>query len=1212
MKASPPPFVSILAVLVLAAAAPALAAPGYDIVLNSRTFVPTQELRANPEDVHVVIQFYDVPSLGERDELAARGVELFDYIPNYAWTASAKAGALATLDASRVRAVFALSADDKISRRAAGQHVVRAFVYPDVSDAAAREALGRHGSVVGSVRNVYVVELAGDVGDLAAEDVVKYVDGPLPEKVESLDDLRDNINADEVQAPPYGLRGTGIYAGIWDNGSVCTDHPDFYGRLVVGDGSATGSHPTACGGILAGDGSRSSAYGGSPYQWRGIADDCNLASYSWPSDLSNMDSETGQAISNYDIVVSSNSWSWGLCSDYCAYYGDYDDWSQNYDKVVCGSQGKRLTVVFAAGNDGDCTDCSGDIPDFPYGTIPGPGSTAKNTIVVGSNNADTDGLSWYSSMGPVLDGRLKPDVVAPGCKSTSGVTTTAVNDGYTSSSCGTSYSCPVVSGCVVLTQEDYMDKFGGEAWPSTIKALIIQGAEDFGNLGPDYQFGFGRVNIQNTIDIVRADGGTGDLIKEDSVGNGQTWTYDVEVDGESQLKVTLAWDDYFGSYEAAGKKLVNDLDLEVVSPSATTYHPYVLDPDHPSYAATTGVDDLNNVEQVVVNSPATGTWTIRVVATLLPQPDQDFSVVTNCGAPAPDDPPSAPTGLDAAPGSGEGEIDVDWSDNSEPDFDHYRLERADNPSFTGASSFTTSSSSYGDSGLTPGQRYYYRVYAVDAGDNESGASGSDSAYATDLAPAAPTGLTASPGSGEGEIDVDWYDSTESDFDHYRLERADNPSFTGSSSFTVGSSEYADGGLTSGGTYFYRVYAVDVNSNESPASGDDSAVATDLAPATPGGLTVTPGPGEGEIEVSWDANTEPDFDHYRLERDTDDGFGPGSDPFEGQVAYHADSGLVPGDEYFYRVFAIDTGGNESAPSSVESAIALDLAPAAPTSVVAVSGAGEGEIDVDWDDNAESDFDHYRVERADNPEFTGATSFTAGASEYGDSGLTPGETYHYRVYAVDANSNESGASGATSALATDVAPDAPTGLAAEDGVEEGEIQLSWDASLELDFDHYRLERDTTAVFGAATVSFETSDESYLDSGLPLGATYYYRLFAVDLGANESAPSDTVDHALIDTDVPENLVASVSFMRPNPFTEQSAIAYSVPAQGARVALRIYDINGRLVRTLVDAVSAGGVHEAVWDGRDSNGTPVASGIYFCRAEVDSVTEVRKVVLIR
>ena len=81
------------------------------------------------------------------------------------------------------------------------------------------------------------------------------------------------------------------------------------------------------------------------------------------------------------------------------------------------------------------------------------------------------------------------------------------SNNYRSTSCGTSFSAPAVSGCVAVLMEDYIDKFGGEAWPSTVKALLIQGAEDQGNPGPDYEFGYGRVNIQNTIDIIRTDNG---------------------------------------------------------------------------------------------------------------------------------------------------------------------------------------------------------------------------------------------------------------------------------------------------------------------------------------------------------------------------------------------------------------------------------------------------------------------------------------------------------------------------------------------------------------------------------------------------------------------------------------------------------------------------------------------------------------------------------
>jgi hypothetical protein len=814
--------------MVLVLGASGQAAAKYEIELERGSFVPAIGLLARDGDSHLVVQFYEVPSLAEREELRAQGITLLDYIPNYAWTASVRGGAVRALDARSVRAVFALAPGDKISPRAENRELVRAFTYSDVIDA--EGILGKYGRIVSRAYNAYTLELSGDLRDLAAEDVVQYVDGPLPEKELNNDVLRANIHANEVQAAPYGLSGLGLTVGMWDGGTVATNHDDFAGRLTIADGAPTASHATKCAGIMAGDGSRSAYYGGTPNQWRGVATEVEIASYDWPADIPDMDNEYADALTSYGIIVSSNSWGWGLCPNDCGYFGTYDDWSQNFDKIVSGSQGERLSIVFSAGNSGNCSACSGSLPDFPYGTIPGPGSTAKNTIVVGSNNADDDALSYYSSRGPTGDGRIKPDLVAPGCKSYAGITTTSTNNDYNSSSCGTSFSCPAVSGSAVLTQQDFIDKFGVEALPSTVKALLIQGAEDQGNTGPDYEFGFGRVNIQNTIDVIRTDGGTGDLIKEGTLSTGGVFTHNVEVAAESELKVTLVWDDYYGNYQGSGRMLVNDLDLELVSPGSVTYHPWLLDPDNPSAVATTGVDSLNNVEQVLVSSPQSGVWTIRVIATLLPQPGQDFSLVTNVGAP-PDVAPSAPTGLGAAPG----------------------------------------------------------------------------------------------------------------------------------------------------------------------------------------------PGEGEIQLTWSANTEPDLDHYRLER-----------------------------------------------------------------------------------------------------------------------------------------------------------------------------------------------DTTAVFGAGAVSFETASESYLDGGLELGRTYYYRLFAVDLAANESAPSDTVQQALESSDVPESTVASVSLIRPNPFTREASIAYTVPSRGAAVTIRIYDVSGRLVRTVADARQDGGSYTVSWDGRDWANRAVSPGIYFCHAAIGDWIQVRKVVFLK
>jgi fibronectin type 3 domain-containing protein len=1393
---------AIAAAALLVSASAGLAADRYELVLESRSYVPETVRVARALDSHLVIQFYEIPTVAEREELARAGITLLDYIPNYAWTAHVRGGAVQSLDPGVVRAVFALRAEDKVARSAVDRDIVRAFVYDGVDGAEA--VLGTHGQVIDQDKNSYTLLLESDVLELAAEDIVRYVMGPRPEKIENNDEIRDNINADEVQNAPYNLSGAGVTAGMWDNGSAATNHDDYNSRLTVGDGSSIGSHPAKVCGVMAGDGARSTNYGGYAGQWAGVAPGVDIASYSWPSDIGNMDSEHSHAISNYDIILSQNSWSWGLCSDYCEYYGEYDDWSQNFDKLVRGSQGKKITVVFSAGNDGDCSGCAWAIPGYPYGTIPGPGSTAKNAIVVGSNDADDDDLSYYSSMGPTLDGRLKPDVVAPGCKSYEGITTTYTSNNYYSNSCGTSFSAPAVSGCVAVLMEDYIDKFGGEAWPSTVKALLIQGAEDQGNVGPDFQFGYGRVNIQNTVDIIRTDNGAYDLIKEDTLSPAETWEYDISVTPGEDLKVTLVWDDFEGDYGAGGTMLVNDLDLELEAPGSGVYHPWVLDPGNPSWSATTGADHLNSVEQVEVASPASGTWTIRVTATIMPESNQDFSVVTNFAGGAPDLPPDAPTGLGAVPGTGEGEIDVSWDANGEPDLDHYRLERDDSPSFSSPSSFTTTNTYYDDSGLVPGDTYYYRVFAVDAGSNESDPSSTDSAVATDLPPAPPTGLVAVTGTNEGEIEISWNPSSDPDFDRYLLERSTAPDFEpGSEPFEGSAASYTDTGLVPGETYYYRVYAIDAGENVSAPSNVDSAVALDLDPSTPTGLVATPGVGEGEIDVSWNPNSEPDFDHYRLERHTDPGFGPGSDPFDWTLTFFPDSGLDPGETYYYRVIAVDEGGNESDPSVVDSAVATDLPPAAPTGLTAVPGAGEGEIFISWNPNSEPDLDRYRLERSLAPDFEpGSEPFEEPAVSFTDTGLIPGETYYYRVYAIDAGGNVSAPSNVDSAVATDLAPSvptgldavpgtnegdvevswdanpeldmdhyvlerdtdpgfgapqsfitpnthhedsglstgllyyyrvvaedlggntsdpsapassyprdlppgaptglvaltgadegdidvswganpepdidhyrlerdtsagfasptsvdgilgtdyadsgltpgqiyyyrvfavdqglnegapsnidsaaaqdlapaAPTGLAAVEGAGEGEVDVSWDANSELDLDHYRVERDTSALFGPETFTVDVSGTSLTDAGLDPD-TYYYRVVAVDAGSNESVPSDTVSVTLEQTGIDEDLIASVSFIRPNPFTTQTAIHYTVPANGAAVSLRLYDIRGRLVKTLVDRRHAGGAYEVAWDGRDSRGRTVSSGIYFARVSIGDWGETRKIAFVR
>jgi hypothetical protein len=203
-------------------------------------------------------------------------------------------------------------------------------------------------------------------------------------------------------------------------------------------------------------------------------------------------------------------------------------------------------------------------------------------------------------------------------------------------------------------------------------------------------------------------------------------------------------------------------------------------------------------------------------------------------------------------------------------------------------------------------------------------------------------------------------------------------------------------------------------------------------------------------------------------------------------------------------------------------------------------------------------------------------------------------------------------ADTAVALDLPPSRPTGLTAVPGVDDGSVDLTWDANTEIDFDHYVLERDTSAVFGAAPVAATLTETSLTQTDLPAD-TYYYRLFAVDAGALVSVASDTVSVTIEQTGIgEETFTASVSLIRPNPFTFETTIRYTVPTGGSATSIRLYDIRGRLVRTLDNGSRAGGEFEAVWDGRDEAGRRLPAGVYFCRAEIGDWRETRKMVLIR
>jgi hypothetical protein len=204
-------------------------------------------------------------------------------------------------------------------------------------------------------------------------------------------------------------------------------------------------------------------------------------------------------------------------------------------------------------------------------------------------------------------------------------------------------------------------------------------------------------------------------------------------------------------------------------------------------------------------------------------------VMNDIGGPPDTTPPAAPTGLAAT--AGDGSVSLNWDDNGETDLDGYNVYRSttSGSGYAQLNGSVLGSSDYTDNTASNGTTYYYVVTAVDTSSNESGYSNEDSATPDDITPpAAPTGLSATPG--DGSVSLDWNDNSEPDlagYDAYRSTDTGGPYDVIASDLT--SSDYTDNSVSNGTTYYYVVTAVDTSSNESGNSNEDSAT-----PAAAGG------------------------------------------------------------------------------------------------------------------------------------------------------------------------------------------------------------------------------------------------------------------------------------------------------------------------------------------------------------------------------------------
>lgn len=309
---------------------------------------------------------------------------------------------------------------------------------------------------------------------------------------------------------------------------------------------------------------------------RGVAKRVKMTSSSFDQPMPDDDQDY------LDLGINTQNHSYGT-----ALQNEYGIESRAFD--VSAFNNKNLIHVFSSGNLGEEVSPSGTYADVEgFANLTGTIKMAKNTLVVGS--VDTIGATpAFVSRGPAYDGRLKPEVVA-----------------Y--SNVGSSNSAALVSGIAVLLQQHYRETNGMDMPSALVKALIVNGAVDVGNPGPDFVTGYGNVDAWRSLEML-----TNGQYAMGSVSNGAVESIALAIPSNAiNLKVVLCWTDpaaNVGDFKA----LVNDLDLRLINGAMMEILPWVLDsrPSKLALQASRKVDTLNNTEQVTIGNPETD-YTIEV------------------------------------------------------------------------------------------------------------------------------------------------------------------------------------------------------------------------------------------------------------------------------------------------------------------------------------------------------------------------------------------------------------------------------------------------------------------------------------------------------------------------------------------------------------------------------------------------------------------------
>ncbi len=425
------------------------------------------------------------------------------------------------------------------------------------------------------------------------------------------------------------LEGENMTIGVWEVGGYpLLDHVEFLddsgdSRISTPDTSSPNPtlsfHATHVNGTIGAKGENFSA--------RGMAPKSTILAYNNINDTS----ETITAHISNNMLISNHSYGVYILDE--DNVQQLDDWVMGcYTSSAANWDGIHFDTpyylrVASAGNSGTSNYENGLGPGLDKLTYD---KNSKNSLIVASANITFNAsgrqiiganISYFSSQGPTDDGRIKPDITGRG----QAVFSTSNNSTNTyANSQGTSMSSPNVAGSLLLLQEHYNNINNEFMLSATLRGLACHTATDdaeneYVNAvpypGPDPFWGWGFLNVEFAAQTITDALSGGAIIEENTLNNGDTYSFTVNVTESEKLMATISWTDrpgpvQSGTLNSTQPVLVNDLDLRITDNLNNEYLPWKLDLTNLPYA-NKGDNVVDNIERVEVEVPS-GQYTITV------------------------------------------------------------------------------------------------------------------------------------------------------------------------------------------------------------------------------------------------------------------------------------------------------------------------------------------------------------------------------------------------------------------------------------------------------------------------------------------------------------------------------------------------------------------------------------------------------------------------